>query len=208
MYNVALIYFFTRSIECLISIYDIADMNFFNKITDWYFSKNSLPYWCILLLDCLICFFSGVFVCWLFFRGAQTLGNIIPISRTLLVYMVFNLLGFKLFHTYAGIIRYSSFVDLQRVGYAMLTACVCVLIVHYPILLWKEGNLFVPLHSRHIVCIYIVSTILLWAVRVVVKTVYDISFGLEGGMRTLVYGVKDGGIGIAKNIRNQKPNFV
>ena len=206
MYNVALIYFFTRSIECLISIYDIADMNFFNKITDWYFSKNSLPYWCILLLDCLICFFSGVFVCWLFFRGAQTLGNIIPISRTLLVYMVFNLLGFKLFHTYAGIIRYSSFVDLQRVGYAMLTACVCVLIVHYPILLWKEGNLFVPLHSRHIVCIYIVSTILLWAVRVVVKTVYDISFGLEGGMRTLVYGVKDGGIGIAKNIRNQKPS--
>ena len=180
-------------------------MSYINKIIDWYFSKNSLPYWCILLLDCLICFFSGVFVCWLFFKGAQTLGNIIPISRTLLLYMVFNVIGFKVFHTYSGIIRYSSFVDLQRVAYAMLTACVCVLIVHYPILFWKEGNVFVPLHSRHIVSIYLVSTILLWAMRVVVKTVYDISFGLEGGMRTLVYGVKDGGIGIAKNIRNQKP---
>ena len=180
-------------------------MSYINKIIDWYFSKNSLPYWCILLLDCLICFFSGVFVCWLFFKGSQTLGNIVPISRTLLFYMVFNVLGFKLFHTYSGIIRYSSFIDLQRVAYAMLTACICVLIVHYPILFWKEGNVFVPLHSRHIVSIYLVSTILLWAVRVVVKTVYDISFGLEGGMRTLVYGVKDGGIGIAKNIRNQKP---
>lgn len=180
-------------------------MSYINKIIDWYFSKNSLPYWCILLLDCLICFFSGVFVCWLFFKGAQTLGNIIPISRTLLFYMVFNVLGFKLFHTYSGIIRYSSFIDLQRVAYAMLTACICVLIVHYPILFWKEGNVFVPLHSRHIISIYLVSTILLWAMRVVVKTVYDISFGLEGGMRTLVYGVKDGGIGIAKNIRNQKP---
>ena len=180
-------------------------MDLINKIVNWYFSKNSLPYWCILLLDCLICFFSGVFVCWLFFKGAQTLGNIIPISRTLLLYMVFNVLGFKMFHTYAGIIRYSSFVDLQRVAYAMAFACFCVIIIHYPILFWNKGNVFVPLHSRHILSIYLVSTILLWAVRVIVKTVYDISFGTEGGLRTLVYGVRDGGIGIAKNIRNQKP---
>ena len=180
-------------------------MDLINKIVNWYFSKNSLPYWCILLLDCLICFFSGVFVCWLFFKGAQTLGNIIPISRTLLLYMMFNVLGFKMFHTYAGIIRYSSFVDLQRVAYAMAFACFCVIIIHYPILFWNKGNIFVPLHSRHILSIYLVSTILLWAVRVIVKTVYDISFGTEGGLRTLVYGVRDGGIGIAKNIRNQKP---
>lgn len=180
-------------------------MGYINKVIDWYFSKNSLPYWCILLLDCMICFFSGIFVCWLFFKGAQTLGNIVPISRTLLFYMVFNVLSFKIFHTYSGIIRYSSFIDLQRIAYAMGTACLCAILVHYPILFWKGNNLFVPLHSRHIVSIYIVSTIMMWAERVVVKTIYDVSFGLEGGMRTLVYGVKDGGIGIAKNIRNQKP---
>lgn len=180
-------------------------MGYINKVIDWYFSKNSLPYWCILLLDCMICFFSGIFVCWLFFKGAQTLGNIVPISRTLLFYMVFNVLSFKIFHTYSGIIRYSSFIDLQRIAYAMGTACLCAILVHYPILFGKGNNLFVPLHSRHIVSIYIVSTIMMWAERVVVKTIYDVSFGLEGGMRTLVYGVKDGGIGIAKNIRNQKP---
>ena len=104
-------------------------MSYINKIIDWYFSKNSLPYWCILLLDCLICFFSGVFVCWLFFKGAQTLGNIVPISRTLLFYMVFNVLGFKLFHTYSGIIRYSSFVDLGRVGFAMGTSGMVVVLL-------------------------------------------------------------------------------
>lgn len=180
-------------------------MSYINKIIDWYFSKNSLPYWCILLLDCAICFFAGIFVCWLFFRGAQTLGNIVPISNTLLLFMVFNVLGFKLFHTYSGIIRYSSFVDLQRIAYAMLVACILAIIAHYPILFGYGSKVFVPLHTRHIVSVYLVSTILLWAERVVVKTVYDISFGLEGGLRTLVYGVKDGGIGIAKNIRNQKP---
>ena len=82
---------------------------------------------------------------------------------------------------------------------------ILAIIAHYPILFGYGSKVFVPLHSRHIVSIYLVSTILLWAERVVVKTVYDISFGLEGGLRTLVYGVKDGGIGIAKNIRNQKP---
>ena len=36
------------------------------------------------------------------------------------------LVGFRLFRTYSGIIRYSSFVDLQRVGFAVLFGVVCV----------------------------------------------------------------------------------
>ena len=35
-------------------------------------------------------------------------------------------MGFRLFRTYSGIIRYSSFVDLQRVGFAVLFGVVCV----------------------------------------------------------------------------------
>ena len=39
---------------------------------------------------------------------------------TLLVCLIPYLVGFRLFHTYSGIIRYSSFVDLQKVGFAVL----------------------------------------------------------------------------------------
>ena len=112
----------------------------FGKFINWYFKRDSLPYWCILFIDSLICYLSGIFVCWLFFRGAVTLGNIVPISRTLLFYALFNLLGFKLFHTYYGVIRYSSFVDLQRVGYAMGVSFICVAILHYPIIWWGNEN--------------------------------------------------------------------
>ena len=179
-------------------------MNFSNHLK-WYFDKRALPYWCILLLDCILCFLSGLFVFWLFFRGQQTLGNIMPVSRTLLLYMIFNIIAFKVFHTYSGIIRYSSFVDLKRVAYAMALACIMVWLIHYPILLLKEQYVFVPLRSRHIFSIYIVSVLALWTMRVLVKSVYEAVSISSHVPRILIYGVLDGGVGLAKDIRTQNP---
>ncbi|MBF1074572.1 MAG: polysaccharide biosynthesis protein, partial [Prevotellaceae bacterium] len=89
-----------------------------DKLLNWYFSKNSLPYWCVLLADSAICYLSGIIVFWFYYRGAVTLGNIALLSKTIAIYMVFNLIGFRVFRTYSGILRYSSFVDLQRVALA------------------------------------------------------------------------------------------
>lgn len=180
-------------------------MNFIEKLTNWYFSKNALPYWSVLILDCLICYFSGIFVFWLYYHGAITLGNIGVLSKTIFVYMIFNLIGFKVFRTYSGIFRYSSFVDLQRVASAMALSCIIAEIVHYLIYPMHQSWRFVPLQGRQILAMYVVATILMWAVRVLVKTLYDVSFSSDKGKRTLIYGVRDGGVGLAKNIRNEKP---
>ena len=180
-------------------------MNFIEKLTNWYFSKNALPYWSVLILDCLICYFSGIFVFWLYYHGAVTLGNIGVLSKTIFVYMIFNLIGFKVFRTYSGIFRYSSFVDLQRVASAMALSCIIAEIVHYLIYPMHQSWKFVPLQGRQILAMYVVATILMWAVRVLVKTLYDVSFSSDKGKRTLIYGVRDGGVGLAKNIRNEKP---
>ena len=179
-----------------------------DKVLNWYFSKNALPYWCILIIDCLVCFISGLFVFWLFFRGGQTLANILPVSRTLGLYIAVNIVMFRIFRTYSGIIRYSSFVDLLRIVYAMLSAFVVVWIFHYAVLYYPTvfKPTFVPLGTRHILSIYIISTIGMWAVRVLVKSLYDVAFSSDKGMRALIYGVKDGGIGLAKNLRNEKPS--
>ena len=180
-------------------------MNFIEKLTNWYFSKNALPYWSVLILDCLICYFSGIFVFWLYYHGAVTLVNIGVLSKTIFVYMIFNLIGFKVFRTYSGIFRYSSFVDLQRVASAMALSCIIAEIVHYLIYPMHQSWKFVPLQGRQILAMYVVATILMWAVRVLVKTLYDVSFSSDKGKRTLIYGVRDGGVGLAKNIRNEKP---
>ena len=178
----------------------------FNKLVNWYFRKDSLPYWCIFLIDCIICLLGGIFVCALFFRISRTVINIGPIFNTLLLYQVFNVIGFRVFHTYAGVIRYSSFVDLKRVAYAMGLGFVIVTVLHYPIIFWPAIHQhIVPLHLRHIVSIYLVTTILLWTFRIMIKGIYDTVFDTEQAKRALIYGVREGGVGLAKNITAQKP---
>ena len=176
----------------------------FNKLTNWYFTKRSLPYWAILAMDILICYLSGIFVFWMYYRGAVTLKNIELLTKTIFMYMCFNLIGFKLFHTYSGIIRYSSFVDLKRVGYAMVVSLGVAEVMHYVIYSWDLD--FVRLQGRQLVAMYVVATMAMWTARVLIKSVYDISFANDGASKTLIYGVRDGGIGLAKSIRNEKPS--
>ena len=182
-------------------------MNPYIKIKNWYFNKTSLPYWIVYFADCVICFLSGLFVFWLFFRLHSITDNIGTVCWTLLVFIFVNTIFFRLFHTYSGILRYSSFVDLQKVGYAMGGACLTVVAIHYPMnaagLTEKIG--LAHLGTRHILSMYIISTISLWTLRVLVKTAYDIAFAGRNTKRALIYGVKDGGIGLAKNLRNTKP---
>lgn len=133
-------------------------MNPFSKFINWYFRKDSLPYWCIFLIDCIICLLGGLFVCTLFFRFSRTATNIVPIVNTLLLYQVFNVIGFRVFHTYAGVIRFSSFIDLKRVAYAMGLGFVIVVVLHYPIIFWLK---FISTLFRCICAISFPSTLLL-----------------------------------------------
>ena len=179
-------------------------MKVIDKLWNWYLSANALPYWVILAIDIFICYFSGLFVFWLYSHGALAWSYIALFSKTILIYMIFNLIGFRIFHTYSGIIRYSSFVDLQRVGLAMLSSLIVAEAMHYVIYYWDLD--FIRLQGRQIAAMYLVATIGMMLFRIVVKSLYDVLFNTGGGMRTLIYGVKDGGIGLAKSIRSSKPN--
>ena len=182
-----------------------------DNLLNWYFTKKALPYWTVLLIDCLICFLSGIFVLLLFTSASSILQHWWAATRTICVYMIFNLIGFRIFHTYSGVVRYSSFVDLRRVFYAMLISCFIAEIMHYPIAWAHRGfratygqGLFVELNAKQILAMYTLAMILMWIWRVLVKTIFDVSYKRESALRTLIYGVGDGAVGLAKNIRNQK----
>ncbi len=176
-------------------------MNTIKRLLEWYFSKKALPYWAILVFDSLICYFSGIFVFWLYYHGAITFDNIALLTKTICVYMIFNFIGFRVFRTYSGIIRYSSFVDLLRVSFAMLLSLTIAELMHYIIYSWDLN--FVRLEGRQIAAMYLVATIGMIAFRVLVKSIYDTVFNTDKGVLTLIYGVQEGGIGLAKNIRNE-----
>ena len=178
-------------------------MKVVDKLFNWYLSVNALPYWVVLGMAILICYLSGIFVFWLYYHGAVALGNIALLTKTIFMYMVFNLIGFKLFRTYSGIIRYSSFVDLQRVGLAMLLSLGIAEAMHYVVYHWNLE--FVRLEGRQIAAMYLVATIGMMAFRILTKSLYEVLFNTDKGMRTLIYGVRDGGVGLAKIIRSERP---
>ncbi len=182
-------------------------MKIIDKIFQWYFTKNALPYWVVLAIDIFICYLSGILVFWFYYHGAVDLSNLSILTRTIFVYMVFALVGFRVFKTYSGIIRYSSFVDLQRVGLAMLLSLVIAEVMHYVMYSWDIK--FVRFQGRQIAVMYLVATIGLVVFRILVKAIYDAYLNPNRRIRTLIYGVKEGGIGIANNICNDRnTNFI
>ena len=182
-------------------------MKIIDKIFQWYFTKNALPYWVVLAIDILICYLSGILVFWFYYHGAVEFSNLSILTRTIFVYMVFALVGFRVFKTYSGIIRYSSFVDLQRIGLAMLLSLVIAEVMHYVMYSWDIK--FVRFQGRQIAVMYLVATIGLVVFRILVKAIYDAYLNPNRRIRTLIYGVKEGGIGIANNICNDRnTNFM
>ena len=178
--------------------------NPFDKILNWYFTKNSLPYWSILMIDCFIIIFSGLVTYWLFNSASIVLENGFRVMNTLICFVLLSLPGFKLFHTYSGFMRFSSFVDLMRVVYGNLVSLGIVAIVD--ILLDRYYNeWFVNFSTTSIFLIYLVSTLLMWALRVVVKTLYDVAFSNSRAIRVLIYGMVADGVGLAKHIRSERP---
>ena len=102
-----------------------------SNISSWYFSKRALPFWAILILDCLIVLGADFFVYALNNGTLHTLQHFSFLLGAFSFYLLFYIIGFRLFHTYSGIIRYSSFVDLQRTGFAMLTGLVLIMGMKY-----------------------------------------------------------------------------
>ena len=174
------------------------------KIINWYFKRNALPYWIILLLDCLILYISSLFVYWLFNRGAVTQQHFWPLTNIMGIYIVISVVFFRAFSTYSGIIRYSSFVDLQRVAYANICSMVCVIALHYWVYRWNAST-WEHLTARHLVITFFITTVFMWGERVLVKILYDVVSSKEWAKRVFIYGVNDGGVALAKSIRSQRP---
>ena len=179
-------------------------MKNFRKITDWYFSKKSLPYWCIFWIDCAVIYLSYLFIYQQINSGAQALGIFGQLSAIFAIFTMFHAIGFRMFHTYDGILRYSSFVDLQKVFYAVTVGAVLSVLTKNLLL---NTQLFpgVEIQYRNIILGSLVATLILWAIRVIAKTVFDVSLSDYNIKNAFIYGVKEGGIGLAKQIKNDKP---
>ena len=173
----------------------------FHRFSQWYFTNKALPYWGILLLDSLFVLASIIWV-YTFDHGVvDALHNWQSLGLIGLMYVACYAVGFRLFHTYSGVVRYSSFVDLLRVGEATLTGLALTLSLSW-LLPWRlPKEIFIVSEQ---VMVMLMSTVMMWLLRVVVKYLYDMAYYSDRAQRVFIYGVKHGGISLAKSIRSEE----
>ena len=175
-----------------------------NKLLNWYFNKKSLPYWCLLLIDSVIVLFSGLFTYWIFNRTMEMFTHRFDVLYTSLFYVVISWIGARVFRTYSGVVRYSSFVDLQRVAYANLLSAIIAIIISLALEYW-DVNALITYNQTEVAATFGLAMLLMWGIRIVVKNLNDVIKTKDNAMRVLIYGALTGGIGLAKNIRSQNP---
>ena len=174
------------------------------RVSNWYFSKKVLPYWVILITDALVVFLSCLFTYWVANKSQATYDHHIELLSASAFYAVLSWVGARCFRTYSGVLRYSSFVDLLRVVYAnsvnLAIAVVCALIFK-----WQQVDYLDTLTPLHLIMAYILATALMWAMRVLVKLLFDAANASSSALKTMIYGALSGGVGLAKNVRSQRP---
>ena len=179
-------------------------MSYLNKIANWYFNRRALPFWGILLIDNIILLVSFVVIFMFYDLQERSLNMLGHLALNILLYIVFYNIAFRLFKTYSGILRYSSFVDLQRVGLAM-TLGTFLSFACYQLFVFFETNSMLFISGRQIIAVFFIATMMLWVLRIGVKMFYDILFASQRSKRAYIFGVKNDGIAIAKHIRSEKP---
>ena len=179
-------------------------MIFGKKILNWYFNKKSLPYWCLFLIDSIIVLFSGLLTYWIFNRTMEMFTHRIDVLYTSLFYVVISWIGARVFRTYSGVVRYSSFVDLLRVAYANVLSAILAFILSLVFEHWDVKAL-TAFNQTEVAATFGLAMLLMWGIRILVKNLNDVIKAKDNAMRVLIYGALTGGIGLAKNIRSQNP---
>lgn len=180
-------------------------MNPLRKFCNWYFSRGTLPYWCILALDCAAVFMSGLAVYYIKYGGLSLAQHFWQLCCGLGICLLAYVVAFFAFHTFRGVMRYSSFVDLHRIAYSNIAAGAFVCLVHQAEAHFGLSNTLMTPRFESAILIFIIATSMMWALRVIVKSLHDTFRGDDSVQKVFIYGCMQGGVALAKSIRTQVP---
>ena len=161
-----------------------------------------LPPWGVLMLDLLLC--TGAF--WLsIWIGSgifdyKAIGQaVLPFGYQYLLVITLQLLCFWAFHSYMGILRYSTFVDTIKILLSNMITGILAVLFNLSVELMTGSH---PLLNT-VLAIYVpLAFVLLFCLRVGVKTIQDWMQRGQGSPRVMIYGTKYAGVAIADMLRS------
>ena len=161
-----------------------------------------LPRWGVLLMDtmlCIIAFWLSVWVGSGFFDYVNLHSQIVPIGSQCIIVMVVQIIAFWVFHTYSGILRYSTFIDTIKV--LLSNICTGLLLILINLIFQNAFNWHPILNT--VLAVYVpTSFVLLFSLRVGVKTLSENLERNQASPRVMIYGTQAAGIAIAKMLRS------
>lgn len=156
-------------------------------------------------MDCAAVYVSGLFVYYLQHGGVELAQHFWQVTFGLGVCLIVYIIAFVAFHTFHGVMRYSSFVDLHRVAYSTAIAGVGVCLLHQVQVYAKFTPYMLIPRFDSALMLFIVATMLMWGLRVLVKSMYDIYRGDASIQKVFIYGCMSGGVALAKSLKNENP---
>ena len=181
-------------------------MNILQNFSKWCFSKSALPYWCILAYDSIVVVASGYFVYYLQHGLSGLVENLSRASFGIGICFAIYMFAFMLFHTFNGVLRFSSFIDLRRVAYSTFTASFLVCVFHQiQVYCGLTPYMCTPRFFSG-VQIFITATMFMWALRIMVKILHDNYSKGDNAFNAFIYGCMQGGVALAKSVRSQSPS--
>ena len=162
-----------------------------------------LPRWGVLLIDMLLALIAYV-VSYAISHNLVNINNVVdntlPIWQQAGIVMVVQLLFFWVFHTYSGILRFSTFVDASKVVFAVAAAVITPAAVN-GIARYATGRSFM-LNSVLFTYMF-VAIVLLVVWRVTIKLSFEYMSHHNPGIRpVMIYGTQSAGLAIAKMLNS------
>lgn len=163
---------------------------------------NYLPRWGVLLIDVLLCtigFWLSVWIGSAIFDYNPSDGGAWPIESQYGLVMGVQIIFFIIFHTYAGMLRYSTFVDTLKSLLSNLSTGFVLVLFN---LLMQRLTGYHPILNTVLVIYVPISFVLFFCLRVGVKTIYETLQQTQSSPKVVIYGTQTAGLAIAKMLRS------
>lgn len=163
-------------------------------------SFKYLPRWVVLLFDVIACFAAFFIASYLAKHLNESVVVIdLPFVAKMAILLVFQLFFFWLFHTYAGILRFSGYVDAAKLLFSVFASIAALIVLNLGIQWWFDVTIF---YYSTLIIYAVISFFLLFMIRLLVKNMYDfLSSNLSNTIPVMIYGTKVAGSAIAKMLR-------
>lgn len=165
-----------------------------------------IPRWIVLFVDILICLVSYNISCYISSRLYNNALDfrIFSTFQRMGIIIFLQILFFWLFRTYSGVLRYSGYVDAVKLLFAVSINVVLISIANF--IIYFTLNKFIFYYST-LLFYAILSFLLLFILRLVVKTIYDFFTQNSGQIiPVMIYGTQSAAIGIARMLLTLQDN--